>query len=470
MAVTSLSFFYANTEKRGKNRARPKVDPWIQKRDYETVGEREKPGVEKALQSMKNASKAWSMWFFASLFYLYQFTLRGAPNVMADQLIEDFAIHASSFGVLTACYYYCYAALQIPVGLLLDRFGPKAVLRTAVIFCVVGALLFAYAPTLGWASFGRGLIGCGAASGFLGTACISKHWFPPHKLAFVLGLTTAFGNLGGMASNLPLALLLNRMDWRSTMLILVAVGVGVALMLWCLIEKKASQVPDVRPLSWQQAGRSLKKLLKNPSLWGISFYGALMYLPLTVFTDVWGTSFLTHGLGMDRETASIGVSLVLVGCAVGAPLVALLSERLGSRRWPMFCSALLTTLVSAVLVLLPDVSTPLVFALLFGMGVGMTGQTLVFVSASEAMPIHMHGLVSGFINMVVMMGGVIFQPLTGFLIDFFWSGGVDQNLLPLYQPWDYRLALCVLPASACLSLGLSLLITETHPLKGIRKV
>ena len=407
----------------------------------------------------------WMIWGLASLFYFYQFILRGSPNVMADALMTDFAINASSFGLLTACYYYVYAFLQIPVGVFLDRFGPQKVLRLAIILCISGTLVFSFAHNLWIAALGRALIGAGASAAFLGTVSVSHLWFPPERLAVIMGVSIAFGTLGGMAANLPLALLLDVMHWRATLWVLVGLGVVLGIFMWAIIRNPPPSASSHDTLNnWPDAMKALKVVLRYRSIWSIGLYGSLMYLPLTVFTDVWGTSFLVHAAGMDRATASMGVMMVLVGCGIGAPLMAYFSDVLKARRFPMFLSALLSIVVSAFAVCVPGLSHTALFVLLFLVGLCMTGQTLVFVSACEKMPAHISGMVAGVLNMIIMMGGVIFQPLTGFVIDFFWDGTLSAGV-PVYQAIDYRLAMAILPLSALLSFALTFFLPETHPEK-----
>ena len=408
----------------------------------------------------------WMIWGLASLFYFYQFILRGSPNVMADALMTDFAINASSFGLLTAFYYYVYAFLQIPVGVFLDRFGPQKVLRLAIILCISGTLVFSFAHNLWIAALGRALIGAGASAAFLGAVCVSHLWFPPERLALIVGSTIALGKMGGMAANLPLALLLDVMHWRNTLWVLAALGLVLGIAMWAFIQNAPPSRPfnHSRPSNWSGVWASLKILLRRRGIWFIALYGSLMYLPLTVFADVWGTSFLIHAVGLDRAMASIGVMMVFMGSAIGAPLMALFSDALKTRRAPMLFSAVLSVVVSGCAIFIPGVPHTALFVLLFFVGLCMTGQTLVFVSACEKMPPHMSGMVAGVLNMIIMMGGVIFQPVTGFLIDFFWDGTLSAGV-PVYQAIDYRLAMAILPLSALLSFVLTFFLPETHPEK-----
>lgn len=418
----------------------------------------------------KIAPMAWFVWAFSGFFYSYQFVLRASPNLMAQELREDFCIHASSFGLMAACYYYSYAFLQIPMGIFLDRFGPKRVLRLAVLFCGFGAFIFSMATNVWIAALGRIMIGAGGSAAFLGSVRLGTLWFPVGHVAFVVGLTIALGKLGGMAANLPLAFLMGFFTWRNVMLILAGCGFFLSLLIWIFVSDGPQDEP--MPMSSEDSLKSLKGhlnlLLRRKNIWCTALYGSLMYVPLTVFADAWGISFLSNVHGMDRSTASMGIMMVFVGSAFGSPLIALWSDFLEGRRSLMILSALLSLTVNSFLIFSSDLSTITLLTLLFLVGFLMTGQTLVFVSACEDMPSRISGLVSGFVNMIVMIGGVIFQPLVGWILDFFWKGTMIEGVR-FYAASDYRLALALLPLSTLLAICLAPFLRETYPHREIAK-
>ncbi|MGL4372075.1 MAG: MFS transporter, partial [Alphaproteobacteria bacterium] len=207
----------------------------------------------------------WFIWSFAGLFYLYQFVLRASPNVMADQLMRDFSIDAYSFGILAACYYYTYSLFQIPVGLMLDSVGPKRVLRVAVGLCALGALVFSVAPNLWVAALGRTLIGAGASCAFLGTVRLGTLWFPPERLAFVVGVSVALGKVGGMSANLPLAILVENFSWRQATLILSLSGLVIWVLVWIFVKDGPSDRLPPRPTTgsmWESTVPTLSLIVK----------------------------------------------------------------------------------------------------------------------------------------------------------------------------------------------------------------
>lgn len=381
---------------------------------------------------------------------------------MADQLMRDFSIEACSFGILAACYYYTYSLCQVPIGILLDHAGPKRVLRVAIILCSLGALLFGMASDLLVAALGRTLIGLGAASAFLGTVRLGTLWFPPDRLAVFVGVTIALGKLGGISANLPLALLISHFDWRIAMVILSFLGFAIAALVWLFVKDgPADQLPSRTAKGWEDVLPSLLMIVKSPSVWWISLYGCLMYVPLSAFADVWGVSFLMALHDIDKPTASGAVSLLFIGAGVGAPIIAVFSDYLRRRQFPMFLSAVFSLIVNGILVFAPDLSLTTSAILLFLIGFALTGQTLVFAAATEIMPSYMSGTIAGFVNMIVMIGGVVLQPLIGWLLDWAWDG-VKENGVPVYTLMDYRLALSTIPLCMVISLIIVHLIPETH--------
>ena len=408
----------------------------------------------------RDRSYGWLVWGLGTSFYLFQFVLRASPSVMADKLMSAFMIQASSLGVLASCYYYAYATLQIPIGVFLDRWGPKVVTRTAILLCITGVLIFSSAHSFFLASVGRIFIGAGASGAFLSTITLARHWLPPTKVAFAVGTTIAFGKLGGVLSGVPLATFVHAYGWRFSLFALFLLGAVLASFIWFTLEnnKDYSQEREHTPLN-----EKIRLIFRSRNIWCISLYGCLMYVPLSVFTDIWGVSFLMQQHGINKSIASLGVSLVFVGTAIGAPFIALLSDKQKKRKPLMAFSALASLLVCSLLVF-ANIPLWTRFVLLFFMGFFMTGQTLVFTAGAELMPRHIEGLTTGFVNTVVMMGGVVFQPLVGFVLDFVWSGRVVGGV-PLYTAENYRVALSIIPICMLITTFLLFAMPETYPQK-----
>jgi MFS family permease len=156
---------------------------------------------------------SWVFWGCAAVFYCYQFLLRVSPTVITKELSEYLSIEACFLGVLISSYYYGYSLLQIPAGLIIDRFGPRRPLSIACVFCAVGGLIFSASETLNLMWIGRFLIGVGSAFAFLSCVKLSSLWFPVEKLAILVSLTMVLGTIGGVGGGWPLAKAVEAYGW-----------------------------------------------------------------------------------------------------------------------------------------------------------------------------------------------------------------------------------------------------------------
>ena len=171
----------------------------------------------------------WAAWIAAALFFFYGFLLRVSPSVMVGELMRDFAVGAAILGNLSAVYFYLYASLQVPVGLLYDRFGTRRLLTVATLFCAGGAALFAAAPTLEIAYLGRALIGAGAAFSFVGAATIAARDLPARHYATLVGTLQLIGMLGAFGGQGPMALTVDALGWRGAMFAATSLGIALAV-------------------------------------------------------------------------------------------------------------------------------------------------------------------------------------------------------------------------------------------------
>ena len=161
---------------------------------------------------------AWFVWCFGALFYLMGFFQRVAPAVMTTELMRDFSIHAATLGNLSALYFYSYVAMQIPTGIIADRWGPRKLLATGALVASIGTVLFAASSQIMWAYVGRFLIGGSVAVAFVGLLKVAVNWFPPRKFAMLSGTALFFGIIGAVSAGPPLRLLIDIFHWRTVLL------------------------------------------------------------------------------------------------------------------------------------------------------------------------------------------------------------------------------------------------------------
>jgi len=154
------------------------------------------------------------MWLFPLFFFSYQFILRLWPGLMMDQIMDQFAIDATSFGVLAACYYYGYAGMQIPIAVLLDWFGARYMVFLFAVICGLATILFTYSDNFYFALLSRFLIGAGSAVGFLGVSKVVSEWFSKEHYARMIGFSFTFGLMGAIYGGKPVSLLIETYNWE----------------------------------------------------------------------------------------------------------------------------------------------------------------------------------------------------------------------------------------------------------------
>jgi MFS family permease len=420
--------------------------------------------------------RAWFVWSFAGLFYLYQFILRNSPSVMKDDLMRDFSVEACALGILSASYLLSYTILQIPVGFGMDKFGPSRLLKGAILLCIAGTAIFAVSESFYLASFGRLLIGVGSTGAFLGALKLATFWFHPERLALVVGFTLLTGKIGAALGQAPLALMIDAFGWREALLfIVIPFGAIIATGIWLFVKDTPPEGP-IAPLS--KVDTALKTLfsrlltiIMDYRIWALGFYGALMYAPMLAFVDLWGVPFLMELYGINKATAGTITTMFYFGIGVGSPVVAFLSDSFKVRKTPMIIGAALSIFFNSIIIYMPDIPLVGMYGLLFIAGFVFSSQPLIFSSVCQLTPHASNGTAISFTNMIVMMLGLVLQPLVGKFLEVAWSGGME-NGVPLYTISDYRFALMSIPLCLILSLLLMPLIPETFPRleKKIRKL
>lgn len=389
--------------------------------------------------------KAWLAWFTASIFYLYEMVLRVSPSVMTHELTQDFQVSSTSLGVLVSFYYFAYVILQVPCGLIVDKFGTRKIVTLSAIICVLGTYMFAESQTLWVAQIGRFMIGAGSACAFISCLKVSAEWFRPHQFALVAGLSNMMGTLGSTFAGRPLATLVQTYGWRPTTLMLATAGIFVILMSWFCIQDSPNslikQKKDTSPKLWP----SLQTVITNRQIWLAAVVGGFMYLPISAFSELWGIPFLMNTYQINCELASTANVMLFLGMAVGGPVAAWLAKICQNYVKVMRLSALSTAVLFAAIACAQWLPLNLMFVLLFLAGVTIGGQVLCFTCAKNNTTHEISGTTVAFTNAIVMMSGVIFQPLLGLILDMAWDGKITEAGLRIYTESNYQVAILAVP-------------------------
>lgn len=407
----------------------------------------------------------WLVCSLGALFYCYEFYLRIAPSVMKDQLEAFYHIQAGGFGHLVAYYAYAYAPMQLFVGLLMDRYGPRRLLTMACACCGLGSLLFGLGAPFAWAELGRFLIGFGSAFAFVGALKLATIWLPPRYFGFVSGGVTCLGMVGAIIGDSTLARLVSHMGWQNAMLIAGGCGLVLAVLIAVIVrdqcdERYTKAYRKQNKVTLKQILLEAGNALKFWQLWIVGIMGLCLYMPLSVLASVWGPSFIHRAYDVSQQSASDINAMIFLGWAIGGPLIGMLSDYSHRRKlwlfWGSACSAGLAAVF--LYVKLPIIA---LYPLLLVFGICNSVEVLVFAVARESFAPKIGGTVLALVNMFVMVSGMIFQPLTGSILQDL-GHGIQSTDHTIYPAGDYRLALSVIVIGLVLSAILSLTIKESY--------
>lgn len=388
---------------------------------------------------------AWSIWSLGAGLFLLGFFHRVAPAVLHRELSLDFGLSAASLGSLSALYFYSYVAMQIPTGLLADRLGPRRLLISGILLSTVGALIFAVAPTLFWAGVGRFIIGGSVAVGFVCTLKLSTHWLPSRQFSLAAGLLLVAGMTGAVFAGLPLHVASGLFGWRGVTFVVSIIGLALAAAVWLIVRDDPIE-RGYRPFVQHEAAttpsgsefKKLRSVFGYRNTWLLTLAPGGIVGSVLAFSGLWGMPFLTDVYRMTPKAAATLCSAIMLSWAFSGPLFGLLSEKIGLRRPFYLGGAFLAMSCWSVVILIPDLPPLLLISALVGAGFFSGGMILGFTQAKESVPLGLAGTVSGVVNMGVMCGPMLLQPLIGWVLDTQWQGQASAEGLRVYVFESYR--------------------------------
>lgn len=417
---------------------------------------------------------AWLICGLGAVFYSYEYFLRISPSVMEGALRQHFNLSATGFGLLSAFYYYAYVPMQLPVGILMDRLGPRRLLTFACLICVMGTFMFANTFIFNVAAMGRFFVGFGSAFAFVGVLKLATIWLPEDKLAMVAGLATALGTVGAMLGDNLLDHLVKLTGWQQTVNFTALFGVALIFLLWFGIHDHKQDKEEGGTIdSFKTNMVDLGIILRNKQIWINGMYGCLVYLPTTVFAELWGIPYFRHAHGLTASGANLCNSILFLGFTIGAPLMGFISDKLKRRKLPMFLGAFGAAMVMFVVLYVPGLNSTSLCILMFTLGLLYSVQSIVFAVGREVSPKEAAGTAIAMTNMIVMIGAMLLQPMVGRLLDRCLqaresislstiNGAPVEKMHQLYTAADYQCALSIIPIGILIAACLTFFLRETH--------
>jgi sugar phosphate permease len=417
-------------------------------------------------------SYRWLIFAVFAMGYFLVYFHRVSLSVVADDLARDLNVSGSVLGVLGSIYFYCYAAMQFPAGLLSDSIGPRKTVMFSLLVGAVGSVLFGLAPNAAVAMVARVLVGLGVSMVFIPTLKTVSQWFRAREFALMSGLLNGAGGLGILGATWALGLLATEVGWRPSFYIIGAGTAATVAAVWLIVRDRppdkgwpsiaqidgrtdeAGPVPAKIGL-WQGAG----KVVSESAFWPVAVWFFFDCGIFFGFGGLWAGSYLMHVYGMTKAQAGAILSTIAWAMIVGSPLLGLLSQKVLRSRKKTFilCTSLLVVLL-LFLCAFPAGLPRIVLAIWFFLFSVASSAVVVmaFTTTKELFPVEMAGTAVGMVNFFPFFGGAVFMPLLGCVLDAY------PKTAGRYPVDAYHMVLAILLLASLVSLACTFMMKETY--------
>ncbi|OGT63559.1 MAG: hypothetical protein A3E85_04590 [Gammaproteobacteria bacterium RIFCSPHIGHO2_12_FULL_45_12] len=383
------------------------------------------------------------IWLLAAGFFLYEFFLRALVGTIATQVIADLHLSAGLFAIIGSAYYLAYGIMQVPVGILVDKFGIRHSLIVAAILCTLSVFGLSFSTTFTQAFICRIVMGLGSSFGFICLLTIVAIWFPRKNFAFFSGLSQFIGTMGPLLSAGPLACLLAILNgnWRLLLTNIGLAGTVLTLLIFLFVKNTtARKKQQFIILRHQEPFKiRLRRLLKNPQIMAVSLYSAFIYSPMALLGAVWGTIYL-QAHGYSQTSSANTISVAWLGYALGCLTLGLMSDFFKKRKSLLTACAAMGVLATSGIVFVHANSLYIYTALFACLGVAAAGQSLACATISEHADNATRATAFGLNNSAVILFNVFIPPLVGFII------GLTANHHGIhFQSQDFYYGFSIMP-------------------------
>ena len=376
----------------------------------------------------QNSKYRWIV-FAAVLFtYLLMASQRTAPGLITDQLMRDFGVTATVIGLLASIQFFVYTGLQIPMGILADRFGPNYFLIIGALLTGMGTIIYSLGTHEYVLFFARILTGIGDATIWVNMMLILGHWFSKKEFLRLVGLAGMTGSLGFLLATVPFSAWILLLGWRKAFLSAGILLCLCSILLYFVLVKKTKQIFRHEPvIVSNNADREktlvlLRRIFSSRQAWSLFFCHFGVVGAYVGFIGSWAVPYGMNVYGMTRSDASELIMVGLIGALIGAPLMSWIASRLETIKRP-YIVVHITVLLAWFCFILLDGRPPffLLMLLFFIIGYGYGASALTFAFVRQSFPISESGFVSGFANTGGFLSAVMLPFIFGYTLDYFQS-------------------------------------------------
>lgn len=364
---------------------------------------------------------AWAVWVLASVFYAYQYILRVMPNIMLSNIMDQFDMSAATFGQFSGIYYIGYSLLHLPVGIALDRYGPKKIMTGCILLTVVGTMPLLFSNYWVYPIAGRFITGIGASAAILGLFKIIRMTFSEERFPRMLSLSVTIGLMGAIYGGGPVSYMLDAFGYERVIQFFAASGILLAAATYWV-------VPDVQTSIEGSILSNIKEVLGNSKVVLSCLFAGMMVGTLEGFADVWGTVFFKQVYGYDSTVAATMPSMIYIGMCFGAPLLSLIADKAGSYMATII-GAGVTMAACMSFVLFSHLSSSVLTLSLILIGVCCAYQILAIYKASTYVRVEVAGITTAVANMVIMIFGYVFHATIGGIVNMMGGANGTEALI-----------------------------------------
>lgn len=409
----------------------------------------------------------WIIFWVLALGYVLVYFHRLCPAVVAVDMMKDLQAGGGLTGFLSAAYFYSYAAMQLPAGLLSDSWGPRNTITVFFLVAFIGSVLLGFASSVTMAIVGRLLVGVGVAMLFVPTMKILSEWFTPVEFAPMTGILMAMGGIGSLSAATPLVLLSSVIGWRMSFVAVGGLTLVLSLLVWIFVrdcpedmgcESLNACAKASAPAIGLMAG--IRTVVFSPNFWPLAVWFFFNCSVFFTFGGLWGGPYFMQIYHLSKAQSGYILSMLAVGIVIGSPLLSYASTRVFHARKPvLLISTFIVLSITATMSFATD-HIPVSGLYLICLGLGMFASAVVvigFTTTKEMFPVQIAGTATGLVNLFPFAGGAISQPFAGYLLER--SGTVDGAFtLSGYQQMFHFLLI-----SAAIAMFACCFIKETFP-------
>ncbi len=418
----------------------------------------------------------WLMFWVMGGIYFLACLHRISPTVIARDLVFEFGADAMALGLMSSSYFYLYAAVQPPVGVLSDTLGPRRVITIFTLIACVGAVIFGSALNMTMATVGRAFIGMGVGGIFVPGVKILSKWYRQREFAGVTGIFLATGNAGNLAASLPLTYLVLLLGWRMSSFAIGAVTFFLAIISWGVLRDNPEDKgwPPIEVGANQSSlakgdlpgdirtRKRLRIVFSKPGFWMVTISTFFFGGPALTFQGLWAVPYLMDIHGYSRLQAGGLLMMLPLGFVIGAPTFGFLADKVAlGRKGVLLCSLGLGLTCWAFFLLSGGSPSSLLLGPLFLiMGACGGGSLSLYMTITkELFPPWLTGTALGLMNPAAFLSTALFQPFTGFLMD---KVGRSGAVYPLEAYYNVFIVIFISMAIGFVSI-IPLTIPQTRP-------